>query len=204
MQVRSAVFAAALIALFTGVASAHPNHTLGPVGDPSALAGFATGFFHPLLGFDHLLAMFAVGLLGAQLGGRALWLLPAAFLGLMGLGGALGMAGYAIHLNEIGIALSVVALGLALAVGQKYPLAAAAVVVGMFGLLHGHAHGTEMPAMAAGMFYGAGMGAATLILHVAGVGLGTLILKQPRYSVALRYVGAVISLAGLAILAQVF
>lgn len=202
MHVRSALFAAALVASFAGVASAHPNHAVAPIGDPSALGGFAAGFCHPLLGFDHLLAMFAVGLLAAQLGGRALWILPAAFLGLMGLGGALGMAGNSLQLNEIGIALSVVALGLALAMGRKYPLAASAVVVGMFGLLHGHAHGTEMPAMAAGMLYGTGFTAATLLLHIAGVGLGALILKQPRYSVALRYAGAAISLAGLVILAK--
>jgi urease accessory protein len=199
MKLRSAMLALGLVAITAGLASAHPHP-----GAAAGASGLSAGFFHPLLGLDHLLAMFAVGLLAAQLGGRAIWLLPAAFLGLMTLGGALGMTGYAFQLNEIGIALSVVALGLAIAAGRKYPLVASTIVVGLFGLIHGHAHGTEIPALAAGATYAAGFLATTAGLHAAGIGLGLVVLKQSNYATAIRIAGGAISLAGLVILARAF
>jgi urease accessory protein len=186
----------ALVAVFASPAWAHPHH----VHAPGMEHGLAAGFFHPLLGLDHLLAMFAVGLLAAQLGGRALWVLPGSFLGLMLVGGGLGMAGLGLPGLEIGIALSVVALGAALAVGKKYPLVAAALIVGLFGLTHGHAHGAEMPAMVAPALYGCGLFAATAGLHLAGLGLGLVFLHWQRDRYILRVAGAAISLAGLLIL----
>lgn len=192
MKFRTALLVLALMAVSGSAAWAHPH-----AGSVPGAGGLAAGFFHPLLGLDHLLAMFAVGMLGAQLGGRAIWALPAAFLGLMIGGGILGMAGYEFQLNEIGIAISVVALGVALAVGLKYPLIASAIIVGLFGLLHGHAHGTEMPAMAAPLLYGAGFIFATAALHAIGVGAGLLLIRGQRSPAALRVSGAAISLAGL-------
>lgn len=196
MKSRVVLLVPALVAVLASPAWAHPQHLHGT----GMEHGLAAGFFHPLLGLDHLLAMFAVGLLAAQLGGRAIWLLPVSFLGAMLIGGGLGMAGLGLPGMQIGIALSVVALGVALAVGRKYPLVAAALIVGLFGVTHGQAHGTELPALAAPALYGLGFVAATLGLHVSGLGLGLMFLHWQRDRFILRVSGAAISLAGLAIL----
>ena len=133
---RIAAAAAALIAL-SGAALAHTG--------AGATSGFAHGFVHPIGGLDHVLAMVAVGLYAALLGGRALWLVPATFVGAMALGGALGMAGLALPYGEIGIALSVIALGLAVALRISLPVLIATALAGLFAIFHGHAHGAEMP-----------------------------------------------------------
>lgn len=200
MKSRTVLAVLALVAVSAQVASAHPHH----VHAPGAEHGLAAGFFHPLFGLDHLLAMVAVGLLAAQLGGRALWALPAAFLGLMVAGGAVGLAGYGLPGIEVIIAASVVVLGVALAVGKKYPLVAAAMVVGLFGVVHGHAHGTEMPTLTSPLVYGCGFVAATTLLHVAGLLVGMLLVRSARSAVALQLAGAAISLAGLALLVSAF
>ncbi|HQS11097.1 MAG TPA: HupE/UreJ family protein, partial [Xanthobacteraceae bacterium] len=110
-----------------------------------ATHGFVHGFMHPVTGLDHVLAMVTVGILAWQMGGRAIWLLPASFVTLMAVGGALGMSGFDLPYVETGIALSVVVLGAAVAMGVKAPLAFAMGLVGMFAVFHGHAHGAEMP-----------------------------------------------------------
>lgn len=200
MKSRVALLVPALLALVPAPAWAHPHH----VHAPGLEHGLAAGFFHPLLGLDHLLAMFAVGLLAAQLGGRAIWVLPAAFLGLMLVGGGLGMVGLGLPGLEIGIAVSVVALGVALAAGKKYPLVAAAVAVGLFGVMHGHAHGMEMLGMTAPVLYGIGLFTATAGLHLTGLGLGLMFLHLQRDPYIIRVSGAAISLAGLLILLKPF
>ena len=154
--------ALALVALGAAPAAAHP----GP-GD-----GFAAGFAHPLGGFDHLLVMVAVGLWAAQLGGRALWAVPAAFVAVMAAGGALGTAGVALPGVEAWIAASAVVLGLAVAFAIKAPVAAGAALVGLFALFHGHAHGSELPAGASGLAFGLGFALATAALHGAGLAAG--------------------------------
>src|SRR5579863_3698485 len=121
---------------FVGSAAAHPV--------PGA-AGLTAGFAHPLSGLDHVLAMVAVGLWAAQLGGRALWLVPASFVGFMTLGGALGMAGVHLPMVEAGILASVLILGILIAAAAQLPLAASVAVTGLFAIFHGHAHGTEIP-----------------------------------------------------------
>jgi urease accessory protein len=176
------------------VALAHPHH---PV--PNSV-GLASGFSHPWLGIDHLLAMIAVGLLSVQVGGRALWVLPTSFLGMMILGGAIGMTGLEIHAIEFGIALSVVALGAALAIGKKYHLVASAIVIGTLGLLHGNAHGTEMQAMASPMLYATGFILATTLLHLTGIMGGLMVNRSNRLAFGLRLSGAAISCAGLLLL----
>ena len=155
---------ASVLVLTPTLALAHPG--FGPT------AGFGHGFFHPLSGIDHLLVMVAVGVFAARKGGRALWILPTSFVALMAVGGALGMAGIGLPFVETAIALSVVALGAAVALGIDMPTAAAAALVGMFALFHGHVHATEMPETAAGLAYGAGFMAATAMLHLLGIGLG--------------------------------
>lgn len=106
--------------------------------------GVVHGFMHPVTGLDHILAMVTVGILAWQLGGRALWALPTAFVAAMMVGGALGVAGVDVPFVELGIALSVVVLGAAVALGVRAPLAFAIGLVGFFAIFHGHAHGTEM------------------------------------------------------------
>ena len=184
----------ALAFLVPAVALAHTGH--------GATGGFAHGFVHPIFGMDHVLAMVAVGLFAGQLGGRALWLVPAAFVGVMALGGALGVAGIAVPAVEIGIALSVVVLGAAVAFRLKAPVALAMILVGAFAVFHGHAHGTEMPETAVGLAYGAGFMLATALLHGAGIGLGFLAAKaaEARGTLLVRGLGGAMSVFGLVIL----
>ena len=167
--------------------------------------GFTHGFGHPFSGLDHILAMVAVGLFAANLGGRALWLVPLSFVAMMAAGSALGVAGVAMPFVEIGIAASVIVLGLAVAMQWKLPVAGAMSLVGFFALFHGHAHGGEMPADASGLAYGVGFVIATAMLHAAGIGLGLGIGSVAR-TVSRRVLqtgGAVMSLAGAAMLTGV-
>lgn len=168
-------------------------------------SGFLHGFTHPISGLDHILAMAMVGLLAWQIGGRALWLVPASFLALMAAGGALGAAGFGLPFVETGIALSVVVLGALVAAGVKAPVAAAMGLVGLFALFHGHAHGAEMPENAGGLAYAAGFMLATALLHVAGLGLGFLVGRagERHGPLAVRAAGGLAAVAGLGLLAGV-
>jgi urease accessory protein len=187
---------AALAALVPTAAMAHTG-----VGD---VGGFAHGFWHPITGLDHVLAMVLVGMLAWQLGNRALWLVPATFVLVMAVGGALGVAGIAIPLVELGIALSVVVLGAAVALGVRAPVAVAMGIAGLFAIFHGHAHGAEMPVDASGLTYGMGFMIATALLHVGGLGLGFLIgATGDRYGLVMRSAGGLAAIAGLAILTGV-
>ena len=162
---------AATAILTPTIAFAHTG--IGPT------VGFSHGFLHPITGLDHVLAMVMVGMFAAQLGGRALWLVPAAFVAVMAAGGALGVAGYPLPFVEIGIALSVVTLGALVAFGVRLPTAVAMAVVALFAIFHGHAHGSEMPETAAGLTYGLGFVVATALLHMAGIGLGLVHRPHP-------------------------
>jgi len=154
---------------------------------------FLSGLTHPFFGLDHLLAMLAVGLWAAQAGGRAAWALPAAFLSVMALGGALGLNGVELPLVEAGILASVFVLGLAILFAMKAPLYASLPLVALFALFHGHAHGAEA-AGHSGWAYGAGFVLATAMLHGAGVGLG-LALRGERKTYALRAAGGAVAAA---------
>jgi urease accessory protein len=167
-----------------------------------ATGGFVAGMIHPITGLDHVLAMVTVGLLAGQMGGRALWLVPATFVLVMALGGAVGVAGIGLPFVEVGIALSVIVLGAAVALRVKAPVAVAMGLVGLFAVFHGHAHGGEMPENAAGLAYGLGFMLATAGLHVLGIGLGVLAAQaaQARGAVVVRAVGATVAVAGLGIL----
>jgi urease accessory protein len=136
------------------------------------------GFAHPVTGIDHVLAMVAVGVLAAQLGGRALWLVPLSFVGLMVVGGALGMAGIAVPFAELGVALSVVVFGLTVAFPFRLPRLAAMALAGFFALFHGHVHGADIPAAASALYYTMGFIASTTLLHATGLGLGLLFSLQ--------------------------
>jgi urease accessory protein len=169
------------------------------------VAGFAHGFVHPLSGLDHIIAMVAVGLYAANLGGRNLWLVPSAFVATMIVGGILGYGGVPLPLVERGIGLSVVVMSLAVAAGVSLPTVAAMALVSLFALFHGHAHGSEGTELASFVPYAAGFVIATASLHFAGIGLGLGLDKfGASASLALkRAVGVAGALAGVAILAGV-
>jgi len=180
----------AAIALIPSLASAHPGAHFH--------VDMADGFAHPLGGLDHLLAMLGVGLLAWRLGGRAIWAVPTAFVALMAVGGLAGFAGFELPFFEVGIALSLVAFGTAIAAPQKLSTVAAAGLVGFFALFHGFAHGAELPAAAGAAGYAAGFLAASALLHVAGIGLATLAASvRPT---AVRFGGAAMAIAGVALL----
>jgi urease accessory protein len=189
--------ASALVTAMPSLAFAHTG-----IGHAS---GFAHGFAHPLGGLDHILAMIMVGLLAAQLGGRALWLVPASFVAVMALGGGLGLAGINMPFVELGIALSIVVLGAAVAFGLTAPVAAAMGLVGFFAIFHGHAHGAEMPETVGGLAYGSGFIAATALLHAIGLVGGLLLGRTAKETGAtlVRAVGGAASLAGVGILTGV-
>jgi len=155
--------AAATLALATP-AMAHPGG--------AAAHDMLHGFLHPVSGMDHMLAMVAVGLIAARMGGRALWLVPLSFVAMMVMGGMLGLAGIGFPIVETAIAFSVVALGAAVALELKLSIPAAMAVVGTFAVFHGQAHGMEMPADASGLSYVVGFAAATAFLHATGIAIG--------------------------------
>lgn len=158
--------------------------------------GFAAGLMHPVGGLDHLLAMVAVGLWAAQLGGRALWLVPTSFVLLMLVGGTLGASGMQLPFIEPGIALSVLVLGLLVAGAFRINLAASALIVGLFALFHGHAHGAEMPMEASALGYSLGFALATALLHTAGIGSAAW-LQRLRANALTRLTGGAIAATGL-------
>lgn len=161
-------------------------------------SGLMHGFAHPLGGLDHLCAMLAVGLWAAQMGGRALWAVPATFVGVMALGGALGMMGIAVPRVEEGILISVLMLGVFIAAAVRLPLWASMTLVGLFAICHGHAHGAEMPENSSGLFYAVGFILATALLHAVGIGLGvfTQRISKPLF---VRLAGATIAACGVAL-----
>ncbi len=157
--------------------------------------GLASGFLHPFAGLDHMVAMVAVGLWGAFLGAPALWLLPVVFPLVMAVGGALGVLGVALPMVELGIAASALVLGLAVLLAARPPLWVAALLVGIFAIFHGHAHGTELPTAANPLAYSLGFVLATGTLHAVGMAFG-LLLRWPQGRLALRGGGGLIALAG--------
>jgi urease accessory protein len=165
------------------------------------VTGFLAGLSHPVSGLDHVLAMIAVGLWGAQLGAPAVWLLPVTFPMVMAFGGTLGLVGVKLPGIEVGIALSAIGLGAAVLFEARPKLWIAAALVGFFAIFHGHAHGTELPAGSNGVLYSIGFVVATGLLHATGIGIG-LVHRWPMGQKALRLAGAVVAFAGLVFLWQ--
>ncbi len=187
------IFAGLALAGMAQVAEAHTG-----VGNT---IGFTHGFLHPLSGIDHVLAMVAVGLFAARLGGKALYLVPAAFVAMMAVGGILGMNGLSLPFVEFGIAASVIVLGAAVALDFSLPVSGAMALAGFFALFHGHAHGSEMPLAASGVTYGLGFVAATVLLHAVGVALGFAVAG--RKPAVLKIAGGVMAAAGLGLMTGV-
>lgn len=177
-----------VLALCSGEARAHL--LAGEAG------GFLSGFEHPVAGLDHVLAMVAVGIWGAQLGAPALWLLPVMFPMVMALGGFLGLIGVPVPGVEVGIAVSALVLGMAILLQWRPPLAAALFVVCVFAIFHGHAHGTELPPGESGLLYSMGFVAATGCLHLLGITAG-LAHRWEWGARALQGAGAAVASGGL-------
>jgi urease accessory protein len=178
-------------AFFLGSFAPALAHTPG-----AAEAGLAAGFAHPLLGPDHLLAMIAVGLWASQLGGRALWLVPASFVTVMAAGAGLGMV-TALPAVELGIIGSLVVLGALVAFAARLPAAVGAAIVGAFALFHGHAHGAEMP-VGASALHALGFVAATALLH--GIGVAAGLYSRDTAAWLVRAGGAAVAATGLVLL----
>jgi urease accessory protein len=165
-------------------------------------ASFAAGVAHPLGGLDHITVMIAVGLWAALKGGRALWLWPVTFVGVMLIGGALGMAHVAVPFVEPGILASVVTLGLLVALAVDLPLAAGAAIIGVFAIFHGHAHGSEVAENIGGIEYMAGFAVATATLHLIGIGFAQMMTRNALRP-AIRVAGALCVVIGGALYAGV-
>ncbi len=162
--------------------------------DPAEHGSFAAGFSHPLFGLDHILAMVAVGLWAAQQGGRAIWLVPAAFVGTMAIGFALAIAGMPLPFVEPVILASVIFIGIAIALAMPVPTPAVAAMVGFFAFFHGHAHGGELGDAGAWQF-AIGFILATGVLHATGIAAG---LSLARFSgkMVTRIAGALTAIGG--------
>ena len=185
----SSIALAILFSLIPTVAYAHDGTVL-PFG------GFLSGLVHPVLGYDHLLAMLSVGILSAQIGGRAIWTVPATFVAMMGVGGALGLINIGLTFTELGIALSLVILGIIIAVERRLSVRVAMIGVAFFAIFHGYAHGTEIPQTAEPVAYALGFMTGTALIHIAGVVIGDIAQHYERGKLLLRVGGALISIVG--------
>jgi urease accessory protein len=162
---------------------------------PGEAFAFLTGFLHPISGLDHVLAMVAVGLWGAQLGAPAIWVLPVAFPLVMAMGGMLGLIGVPVPGIEYGIAASAILLGMAVMLEVRASLRVTALLVGLFAIFHGHAHGTELPPGQSALLYSIGFVMATGCLHALGIGIGT-VHRWTWGQKLLRAAGAVVAMGG--------
>ncbi|MDN2662181.1 HupE/UreJ family protein [Psychromonas sp. 14N.309.X.WAT.B.A12] len=158
--------------------------------------GFMSGFSHPVLGLDHLLAMLSVGILSAQMGGKAIWRVPVTFVIVMLIGGILGIKGVEMFSVELGIAISVLALGISITTEKKLPHFIAMLFVGFFAIFHGFAHGVEMPYLAKPEMYAAGFVVGTATIHIAGVFIALILKRIKQGDQLLRYLGAGIAGVG--------
>lgn len=178
-----------VLGLYGAAAFAHAGH-----GDLGA-GGFVDGLVHPATGLDHVVAMVAVGLWGAQLGAPAIWLLPVAFPLVMALGAVAGLIGVPLPHAVAGVALSGMILGALVASAARPRLWIAALIAASFAVFHGHTHGTALPLSGVPLAFGAGFVIATGLLHLCGIGLG-LLNRRPAGARGIRIAGAAIAATG--------
>ena len=190
-MIRRFILSLTALALSTAPAFAHLN--------PEEHGSFMAGFSHPLFGLDHILVMVAVGLWASQIGGRALWLVPAAFVGTMAFGFGLAVAGVDLPFVEPAILASVVALGLLVAMAARFDTVASAALVAAFALFHGHAHGGELGAAGAASF-GIGFVVATALLHAAGIAIGIGVARIANGAILARIIGGLTAVTGVALI----
>ena len=190
MRKLSAKFLTALLLLSSSSAAlAHPGHNL---------SGFAAGLAHPFSGLDHLLAMLAVGLWAAQSGGRKVWLLPATFMSMLAVGAGVALQWQGLPMVEAGIAISVLALGLLVALSLQLPATLSVTLTALFGLLHGYAHGLELPESATPLNYALGFLAATATLHLSGIATGKTV--RDHHAMMAKMLGLAIAANGMFLL----
>jgi len=189
-KIFQSILLAFLFSTIPSVAYAHDGTNLG-------LGGFLSGLVHPVLGYDHLLAMLSVGMISAQIGGRAIWTVPATFVSVMAVGGVLGLINIGLNVTELGIAASLVILGLFIAAERKIPTLIVMIGVGFFAIFHGYAHGSEMPDTAEPVLYALGFLVGTALIHIAGVVIGDISRHYESGKIALRVGGALIAVVGL-------
>jgi urease accessory protein len=172
MKLKSLILPVAMLVAAATPAMAHPGL--------AHVHGIVQGFTHPVSGVDHILAMVAVGVIAAKMGGRALWLVPGAFLAMMVAGGVIGFVGVAVPFVEPAIAASVVVLGLMVALSWRPPVAVAMGLAGAFAVFHGLAHAYELPVVNTSLAYAAGFVAATAMLHAVGLAVGLSYVRVSR------------------------
>lgn len=189
-KIFQSILLAFLFSTIPSVAYAHDGTNLG-------LGGFLSGLVHPVLGYDHLLAMLSVGMISAQIGGRAIWTVPATFVSVMAVGGVLGLINIGLNVTELGIAASLVILGLFIAAERKIPTLIVMIGVGFFAIFHGYAHGSEMPDTAEPFLYALGFLVGTALIHIAGVVIGDISRHYESGKIALRVGGTLIAVVGL-------
>ena len=190
-MIRRFILSLTALALSTAPAFAHLN--------PQEHGSFMAGFSHPLFGLDHILVMVAVGLWASQIGGRALWLVPSAFVGTMAFGFGLAVAGVDLPFVEPAILASVVALGLLVAMAARFDTIASAALVAAFALFHGHAHGGELGAAGAASF-SIGFVVATALLHAAGIAIGIGVARIANGAILARIIGGLTAVTGVALI----
>jgi len=178
---------ASVLLCASGAAFAHPGHDV---------SGFTAGLIHPFSGFDHLLAMVAVGLWAVQGGGRKIWLLPATFMTMLAVGAGLAMQWQSLSQVESGVTVSVLALGLLVALSLQLPATLSMAITALFGMLHGYAHGLELPLSADPVDYALGFLGATAALHLSGVTVGK------HYAFLSRFLGIAVLASGAYLLAN--
>ncbi|MFK4658253.1 urease accessory protein [Bradyrhizobium japonicum] len=188
-------------ALTTAIVSFAPTQPALAHEQAGVAGGVVSGLLHPVTGIDHLIAMVAVGIWGAQLGVPAIWILPITFPLVMAVGGVLGVLHVPLPIPEVMIAVSAVILGVAVAARLRLPFSAAAVVVASFAIFHGHAHGAELPRAANALAYGVGFVTATGLLHLLGIAIGAL-TRWPAGERVIQGLGAGIAGIGCYFLAQ--
>ncbi len=167
--------------------------------------GFYDGISHPVLGLDHFLAMISVGIVSAQISGKAIWTVPTTFVIIMTIGGLFGffLIFEEYFFVEVGIILSVILLGFGISIEKKIPTKLIIVFVGIFGLFHGTAHGIEVPAAANPLLFVLGFICGTTVLHLFGVGIGYFSIKTTLSSLILRLTGIVFAIYGIYLLSQI-
>lgn len=188
MKSRLASMLAFLVAMLAYIPPASA-HSMGSEG-----AGFITGLAHPFMGLDHLLVMIAVGIWAAQTGGSAIWRLPLSFLVMMAVAALFSASGHSLPALEPLIAGSVTLMGLMVLFHIRMPVNLSMLLVGLFALLHGYAHGLEMPQASSATLYGIGFVLATTVLHLIGIGLGKVAYRK---HLLYRLSGSIIAIAGL-------
>ncbi len=197
MKLQKSLLLPLFMLVFSGVASAHGTHDIGGLS-----GGFVNGLIHPLLGVDHVVAMFAVGLWGAFLGQPAIWVLPVVFPLVMAFGGALAIAGIYIPGIETGIALSAVVIGAMVTMVARPPLWIAAIIVGGFAIFHGYAHGSELSSSDSALSFSIGFVLSTGLLHILGIVFG-FVDRWTWGKSAIRVSGAGVCLTGLGYLSGI-